>query len=53
MLFQVYNKVILLYIEKYLLFFKFFPYLGKIEQTSLCYTVGPCWLSVIYMCVIV
>ena len=30
-----------------------FPYrlLKDIEQTSLCYTVGPCWLFALYMVV--
>ena len=40
-----------LYIYTYLLFFKL---LQNIEQSSLCYTVGPCWLSTlkiaVYIC---
>ena len=45
--FQVYSKVTQLYI--YTLLFQIpFPFrlLQNIEQSSLCYIVGPCWLSV-------
>ena len=30
-----------------------FPFrlLQNIEQSSLCYTVGPCWLSILYIVV--
>ena len=56
---QVYNKVIQLfththththtYIYIYILFQAQFPYrlLQNIEYISLCYTVGPCWLSIL------
>ena len=54
--FQVYSKAIQLYTYMYLFFFQFLSYLGEdnkisllqdIEQSSLCYTVGPCWLSIL------
>ena len=54
MLFQVYNKVIQLYIYMYLFFFRFSSHLGllhNVEQSSLCYTVGPCWLSILNIAV--
>ena len=36
-----------------ILFQKFFPFglLQNIEQSSLCYIVGPCWLSVLNIAV--
>ena len=47
--FEVYSKVIQLYIHVSILFQILFPFrlLQNIEQSSLCYTVGPCWLSVL------
>ena len=47
--FQVYNKVIQLYIHMYFFFQIFFPcrLLQNIEYTSLYYTVGPFWLSIL------
>ena len=46
--FQVYSKVIQLYIYMYLLFFKFFSHLGYYKiLSSLCQTVGPCWLYIL------
>ena len=52
--FQVYSKVILLYIyiNIYTLFLYSLPYmlLQDIEY-SLCYKVGPCWLSILYIVV--
>ena len=47
--FQVYHKMIQLFIYLYLFFFKVFSHLGYyriLKQSSLYYTVGPCWLSV-------
>ena len=38
----------------YIYFFQIlFPYrlLQNIEYSSLCYTVGPCWLSILYIVV--
>ena len=38
----------------YLFFLKFFSHLGcyiTTEQSSLCYTVGPCWLSILNIAV--
>ena len=38
----------------YIYFFQIlFPYmlLQNIEYSSLCYTVGPCWLSILYLLV--
>ena len=37
----------------YILFQIIFSYslLQNIEYSSLCYTVGPCWLSILYICV--
>ena len=52
--FQVYSRVIQLYIYMYIFFFQIlFPYrlLQNIEYSSLCYTVGPCWLSILYIVV--
>ena len=46
----MYSKGIQLFIYRYLFFFKYFsPYklLQNIEQSSLCYTVGRGWLSVL------
>ena len=48
-LFQVYSKVIQLYIYRYLFFSQtIFPFmlLQNIEQCFLCYRVGCCWLSI-------
>ena len=49
--FQVYSKVIKLYL--YIFFQTFFPYklLQNVEYSSLCYTIGPCWLSILYIVV--
>ena len=54
-MFQVYSKVIQLYIQLYMiyiliLFQILFHYrlLQDIEYSSLCYTVGPCCLFYIY-----
>ena len=43
------NSVI--HIHVYILFQILFPFrlLQNIEQSSLCYTVGPCWLSIIFL----
>ena len=49
-LFQVYNKVIQLYIYRCLFFSQtIFPFrlLQNIEQRFLCYRVGRCWLSIL------
>ena len=49
---QVYSKVIQLY--KHIYFFQIiFPYslLQNVEYSFLCYTVGPCWLSI--LCIVV
>ena len=45
--------MIQLYIHIYLFFQIIFPYrlLKNIEYNYLCYTVGPCWLSVLYIVV--
>ena len=50
-----FSKVIQLYMYMCLFFFRFFPYRSaqNIEQNSLCYTVGPCWLSILYRAVFV
>ena len=53
--FQVYGQVIQLYIYMHLFFIKFFSHLKitisqllhGIEQSSLCYTIGPCWFSIL------
>ena len=39
------------YIYMYLFFQVLFPYrlLQNIEYSSLCYTIGPCWLSILYI----
>ena len=51
-LFQVYSKVIWLYIYIQSFFFQII-FLGRvlqnIEQSPLCYTVGPCLFSILYM----
>ena len=44
--FQVYHKVIKLYVHAYLFFLDFFILLIT-EYSSLCYIVGLCWLSII------
>ena len=46
--FQVYSKVIQLYIFMYILFESLFPFmwLYNIEQSSPCYTIGPCGLLI-------
>ena len=49
---SVYSKVIQLYLSIYSFFFRYFP-IQVIEQSSLCYTVGPCWLSISYLIVCV
>ena len=60
--FQVYSKVNIVYIYNiyyiyyiyiYILFQILFPFklLQSIEQSSLCYTVGPCWLSILNIAV--
>ena len=52
--FQVYSKVNQPYVYIYLLFFQIlFPYrqLQSTEQSSLCYTVGPYQLSILYIVV--
>ena len=38
-----------------ILFQVLFPFrlLQNIEQSSLCYTVGPCWLSILNLCIYV
>ena len=51
-LLQVYSKVIHLYMYMYLFFFQIiypFRLLQNIEHRSLCYTVGPCWLSILFI----
>ena len=53
----MYNKVIQLHIYSvihmytYIYILDYFPFrlLQNIEYNSLCYTVGPCCLSVLYM----
>ena len=50
--FQVYTKVIQLYIYTYPFYFRFFSHIGYyriLSRSSLCYTVGPCWLFCIYI----
>lgn len=39
--FQMYNKVIQLYIYKRIFFFKFVRLLQNIKPSSLCYLLGP------------
>ena len=52
-MFQVYSKVIQLYIYICILFQVLFHYrlLQDIEYSSLCYMVGPCCLSILYIVV--
>ena len=47
------DSVIYIYIYIYILFQILFSYrlLQNIEYSSLCYTVGPCWLSVLHIVV--
>ena len=47
----IYPFLIQFYIYIYIYLHSFFPYrlLQSIEQTSLCYTVGPCQISVLYI----
>ena len=50
--FQIYSKMIQLYI--YSFFFRFFSHIGYPRiLSSLCYTVHPCWSSVLYIVVVV
>ena len=51
--FPRYSRVIQLYMYMCLFFFRFFPYRSSqnIKQNFLCYTVGPCWLSILYIVV--
>jgi len=46
--FYIYSAVIQLYI--YIIFQTLFPHrlLQNIKYSSLCYTVGPSWLSILY-----
>ena len=48
-LFQVYSSDSVLHIRVSILFQILFAFrlLQNIEQSSLCYTVGPCWLSIL------
>ena len=50
-MFQVYSKVIQLYIYTYILFQILFHHrlLQDIEYSSLSHTVGPCFLSILYI----
>ena len=54
-MFQVYSKVIQLYIYIYIsILFQFLFHnrlLQDTEYISLCYTVGPCYLSALYVAV--
>ena len=45
--------MIQLYIYMYLFFFKFFAHLSyyRILSSSLCYTIGPCWLYILNIAV--
>ena len=47
------DSVTYIYIHTYILFQILFPYrlLQDIEYSSLCYTVGPYWLSILYIVV--
>ena len=47
----LHSKVIQLYLHIYILFHILFHYglLQDIEYSSLCYTVGPCCLSILYI----
>ena len=49
----MYSQVIQLYMYIYEFLFKFFPHFSyySVEQNSLCYTVGPCWVSVLKLAV--
>ena len=51
--FLVYSKVIQLYIDIYILFIFYYCLLQDIEyiNSSLCCTVGPCCLSILYIIV--
>ena len=44
---------IYIYIYTYMYIYILFPYglLQNIEHCCLCYTVGPCWLSILYIVV--
>ena len=44
-LFQVYSRVIQIYIYIYIIFRVF----SLIGYSFLCYTIGPCWLSLLYI----
>ena len=50
---MLYSKVIQLYIYIHILFHILFHYglSQDIEYSSLCYTVGPCCLSILYIIV--
>ena len=52
-MFQVYSKVIQLHTHTHVLFQILFDYrlLQDTEYSSLCYTVGPCSLSILYIVV--
>ena len=52
--FQVYSKMIQLYISIYIIFQILFHHrlLQDIEYSSLCYTVGPCSLPTLYIVVV-
>ena len=54
-IFQVYHKVIQFYVIYVYSFSDSFPYrLSQgIEYSSLCYTVDPCWLSILYIVVFI
>ena len=47
------DSVIHIYIYIYFFFYIFFHYrlFQDIEYSSMCYTIGPCWLSVLYIIV--
>ena len=51
----MYSKVIQLHISIYLFFFRLFYIIGyyKILNSSLCFTVGPCWLSINILYIVV
>ena len=52
LLLSLYSKVI--HLHTHIFFFQIlFPYrlLENIKNSSLCYTVGPCWLSILYLVV--
>ena len=51
-MFKVYRKVIQLYIYMYIFQIIFhYRLLQNIEHSSLCYTVGPCCLCILYIAV--